>query len=278
MADVQYWDDELAKEIDEIQNLLDRIPGIVQDKEKAAAFDKIEEKLKAANNTKKTFKMETRLISDMKQRKQYEKRLTRLGEDLSHLKADLTAMKQDFERDNLIGGAHHDSDVEYDEEEGQKAGDQMLGEASKIQEKTQDSLDVTKQLIEESKEVGLSSLEELKRQRETLGRIDKEMDRVDGALGQAEKLIKQFGKRMASDRFIQCFAVINSLLLVGVIIFVIFFNDSSDSDSSSSASPSSPVTSTTSSDTTSNRYLRGTFVQTVAEMVLSSVVGDASNE
>jgi SNARE protein len=107
------------------------------------------------------------------------------------------------------------------EEDGQKAGDQMLGEAGRIQDKTQESLDYTKQLVAESKDVGLSSLEELKRQRETLNRIDQEADRIDTALDVAEKLVKNFGKRMASDKFIQCFSVLNVLLLVGVILYVV---------------------------------------------------------
>lgn len=33
--------------------------------------------------------------------------------------------------------------------------------------------------------------------------------------------IKQFGKRMATDSFIQCFAVVNCLLLLGVVLYAI---------------------------------------------------------
>ena len=38
---------------------------------------------------------------------------------------------------------------------------------------------------------------------------------------EAEKLLKQFGRRMASDHFIQCFTVINVLLLCGVILYAV---------------------------------------------------------
>ena len=40
-------------------------------------------------------------------------------------------------------------------------------------------------------------------------------------LARAEALVKQFGKRMAGDKFIQCFALLNCLLLVGVVIWAI---------------------------------------------------------
>lgn len=98
---------------------------------------------------------------------------------------------------------------------GQKAGDNMLKEAIDLQNKTQDSLGNTKAMIAASKEVGMSTLEELERQRDVLSNIEKEIDRVDDNLARAEALMKQFGKRMASDKFIQCFAVLNCLLLLG---------------------------------------------------------------
>jgi hypothetical protein len=76
-------------------------------------------------------------------------------------------------------------------------------------------------LIASSKEVGASTLEELERQRGVLTNIESETDRIDDNLARAEALLKQFGKRMASDSFIQCFAVINCLLLLGVILYAI---------------------------------------------------------
>jgi len=33
--------------------------------------------------------------------------------------------------------------------------------------------------------------------------------------------LKQFGKRMATDSFIQCFAMVNCLLLLGVVLYAI---------------------------------------------------------
>lgn len=218
---------------------MDEIPAITDRDGKQSAMDQAESKLKSASKTKKTLKMETRLVTDQQTRKTYETRLTRLGEDLSHLKADLSALKQDFQKEGLMDGAGGDDDFQYTEEDGQKAGDQMLNNARQTQDKTQESLDYTKQLVAESKDVGISSLEELKRQRETLDRIDQEADRIDTALDVAEKLVKNFGKRMASDRFIQCFAVVNVLLLVGVVLYAVFSGKSLST--AGSGSPENPV-------------------------------------
>ena len=74
----------------------------------------------------------------------------------------------------------------------------------------------------------MSTLEELQRQRETIQRINDDGNRMNDNLARAEQLLKQFGKRMASDKFIQCFALLNCLLLVGVVFYAIRKKDGDD--------------------------------------------------
>ena len=47
----------------------------------------------------------------------------------------------------------------------------------------------TKNLIAQSKEVGMATLEELERQRGVLENIDREVDRIDDNLARAENLV-----------------------------------------------------------------------------------------
>ena len=236
----------------------------LQDHEKVKEFSDIEKLLKSAQQTKKTLKLETRLVTDVRDRKSHEKTLANLTDELSNLKTDLENMKSNFEKEALMDGHGEDGIGDYDDEDAAAAGDAMLGEAAALQDKSQDSLDNIKNMVADSKEVGLTSLEELKRQRETLDRIDQEFDRVDGALDQADKLVKQFGKRMASDRFIQCFAVINVLLLVGVIVFSVVNGGKGSGEEA--AVPASPVaTAVTAAPQTvaptAVRFLRGSWEQ-----------------
>ena len=79
------------------------------------------------------------------------------------------------------------------EQDAIKGGDKMLADAANIQDKTQDALSNTKQLITEAKEVGISTLEELQRQREVLHNIEKETDRLDDNLSRTGQLLKTFG-------------------------------------------------------------------------------------
>lgn len=210
----------MTEEVDAIQHILDGVPSLSNPVERASAMEEADDRLRGAAGTKRSFKMEIRLVQDIKERRRLEGNLQKMDQELRTLKADLKALQADENRGELFisGGAGDGDDGEADPT---KAGTNMLNEASALQDKTQDSLQNTRNMIAASKEVGVSTLEELQRQREVINNIDKEADRLDDNLARAEALMKQFGKRMAGDKFIQCFAVINCLLLLGVVIFAI---------------------------------------------------------
>lgn len=214
---------------------MDNVPSLSDPVERASALDQAEERLKGAQGTKRSFKMETRLVQDVKQRRKLEKRLQKLDQELRALKADLKALQAEEGRGQLFIGAGGAGGAEGDEDPS-RAGSNMLNEAKELQNKTQDSLGNTKNLIAQSKEVGVSTLEELQRQREVIENIDKEADRMDDNLARSQALLKAFGKRMATDKFIQCFGVLNCLLLLGVIIYV-SVKDPSGEEEKSAISP-----------------------------------------
>jgi hypothetical protein len=254
-TDVQFWEDSLTTQIDELQSLINRIPAINNRIEKEAAIAQAGKYLKAANRDKKTLKLEVRLVTDPLVRRAHESRISQLEDNINSLKADLEALKQENSREVILGNGEED-DYFPTEKDGQKAGDQMLGKAKELQDKTQISLDYTKQLVEDSKEVGMSSLEELKRQRETLNRIDEGANRVDSALDVADKVMKAFGKRMASDKFIQCFSLLNVCLLVGLIAYI--FISGKSLGGNTSTSPESPIQ-TAAPTQPPQRFLRGSL-------------------
>ena len=165
--------------------------------------------------------METRLVGDPNQRRMYENKLKKLSEELSSCANDLKALKGGAQRGELFVGAKGGAGGQYGDMSGEEAGDMMLSDMNNIQDKTQTSLANTKNMVAASKEVGEATMDELLRQREQLRTIDSEAMRIEDNLNRADKLIKTFGKRMATDRFIQCFACINILLLVGVVIYII---------------------------------------------------------
>lgn len=224
MADIQYWEDSLVDEMDQIRSLLDSVQSLSDPIERATALEEADDKMRSATGMKRSFKMEIRLIQDQNLRSKYNKRFKKLDQEIRTLKADLKALQAEENRGELFvgtGGGDRDGSDGMDPT---MAGSHMLNEAKGLQDKTQDSLIKTKNMIAQSKEVGVSTLEELQRQREVINNIDKEADRMGDNLARAEALVKNFSKRMASDRFIQCFALLNCLLFCGVVIYAIIKN------------------------------------------------------
>ena len=60
-ADVQYWQDSLEDEISTIRDLLDAIPG-KSNMEKSSLLNETERKIRAAQGTKRSFKMEVSVV------------------------------------------------------------------------------------------------------------------------------------------------------------------------------------------------------------------------
>ena len=107
-------------------------------------------------------------------------------------------------------------------------------------------------MVAESKEVGMQTVEELQRQREQLKQTDAIVMEIENELNRADRLIKTFGKRMATDRLIQCFACVNILMVVGVVIYVVIKGGLKDNDEREN--PDNPVGGST---TEAARMLRG---------------------
>jgi len=206
--------------MEDVQRMVDIIPNLKDDMKRSSAIRKAEKYLKSANGTRRSFKMEIRLVQDPSQKQAIEQKFAQMSDRLKALAADVKALKQEEQRDELFVG-RHGGEEKVDEDDAIKKGDNMLKDASRLQDKTQESLENTKRLVAESKEVGMTTLEELQRQRQQIQDIDKQAMRMENELERADKLIKAFGKRMASDKFIQCCTCLNVLLMVGVVIYII---------------------------------------------------------
>ena len=83
----------------------------------------------------------------------------------------------------------------------EKVGDTMLNDMDNIQDKTKSSIRRTRAMIEDSKSIGMLSLQEQLRQREQLRRINEETNRVEQNLKRSDKLIMVFRRRMALWRW-----------------------------------------------------------------------------
>lgn len=235
--DIEYWDDSLTDEINTIRSLLNSVHSKRSHTERSAILSSVEKKIASTAGMKRALQVEIRLVSDPDVRRRYENRLVRHKEALSAVGSDLKALRANEHKGQLFVGASQVGPApSADDVNPEKAGDIALKEANVLQDRTAESLANTKRMIEESKEVGRETTEELQRQTQTIADIYEEALRTENRLVRAKKLIKIFGRRMMMDKLIQIFALVNICLLVGVVFFLIFHKGGSNSGQGGSGS------------------------------------------
>lgn len=141
--------------------------------------------------------METRLVSNPRQRRLYENKLSRLSEELGTCANDLKALMGDMQRGELSVGARGgtSSSGQDGEMTGEEAGDMMWNDMNDIQDKTKASLQNTKNMVAASKQVGDATMEELLRQREQIRTIDEEAMRIEDNSSRADRFEERLMKK-----------------------------------------------------------------------------------
>ncbi len=96
---------------------------------------------------------------------------------------------------------------------------EVLKEASSVQEKSLQSIGRMRQQIEVSKEVGAQTAIRLKDQTEQMKAIDTDVMKVKSNLSRADLLIRAFMRKMMTDKIIMGFMC---LIFVGVVVIIIY--------------------------------------------------------
>jgi hypothetical protein len=110
-------------------------------------------------------------------------------------------------------------------------------------------------MIEASKEIGYRTIEELRSQQDQIKDIEADVDALGSTLFRAEKLVVNFTRRMATDKIIQGFALINIIVMLSLIIYVVSTGKSlSPSNNSGNSGAISAPTFKPTSLPTSNIY------------------------
>jgi len=224
------WKEEYYNEVDNLSALVAGIrasaANTVTKLEPKALKIKLDEgdaNVQRIKEVKKSFGLELRLIKDRTIKSKFEADAKLLDTRVVNLVKDLRSLRDGMNRSELgerDGGANGGKGLISRDTKG-KGNDDLLEGAHLLQDKTMESLGRTTAMIEESKELGTASIQNLKDQREQIEGIGMEITNIDSKLKRAEKLIKNFTRRMASDKFIRIFAGINILVMGTLIIYVL---------------------------------------------------------
>lgn len=117
---------------------------------------------------------------------------------------------------------------------------QALAGALAIQDKSKESLNNTQRMIEASKGIARATNERLEEQTVQIGQITDDVMQIDDTLTRADKLIRTFSRRMATDRVILFFAFLVFVGIVGIVIYSALNPDQTDFYVPDQVKPPSP--------------------------------------
>lgn len=227
MSDIAYYNDDYSRHLDVLENFVKTFETSIDKITAGAACDSEVSRIK---DIKKSFGLELCLIKDKAVRAQYDSKAKEYEKRFNDCMKDIQAIKMKSDKNDLMKGT-----TKLTISTAGKTNDELLEGATKYQDQTVESLDRTKALIEQSKEVGTATLEVLKQQREQIKEIDVEVSNIDNNLKKAEKLLTGFARRMATDRMLQLLFGLNLCVLIAVIVYVIYTKKGFSTSSSTGA-------------------------------------------
>lgn len=207
MADIEYWRANYSDNIDELEQLVSPLKsGVMAESlrtdERTELIQSAEDKLKRVAQVKKSFSLEMRMLRDRTARADYERTMEALDKRVAELESEVRNAKAEGDRERLLAGGGSDGGARGKGEG--KTNDDYLKAAHGIQDKTVASVDHTLQMIEQSRDVGQATLEELQRQREQIdevrtgrGRGRRGRERAGGGGGGRAALCRHAAARIA---------------------------------------------------------------------------------
>ena len=96
---------------------------------------------------------------------------------------------------------------------------EVMQEATKVQDQSMLKVKRMQQQVEESRAVGIATAQKLKGQTDQLKSIDADIMKVKSNLARADVLLRAFMRKMATDKLIMGFMC---LIFIGVIVIIVF--------------------------------------------------------
>jgi len=237
-----YYDEEIQELCKDIsKKILKLNKGMVEGKNKQDFMREIEEDIK---KSQRIFKAMYRLVSKDGVDQTWKKKLAVHKGEISNLQHLLETAKEKSSKEELLGTSLSEKKkpdpkkkpkkAEDDDEvvevvasdkalSGKQKNDALADELFKeIYETQGDSLEIVKRLIDkadDTKAVAADSMEMLKKQREQLERIDKEMDELGSNITRGTNEIKSFMRRLATDKVIIILILLVVLAVLAIIIW-----------------------------------------------------------
>ncbi|KAE9023718.1 hypothetical protein PR003_g11629 [Phytophthora rubi] len=213
MAEISYYDADLSDAIEKLNDLMGKVakapPGV-----RPEMLAMADVKLKEMMELKKGFQLALRQAPRdqvVAFREKFEEHCARVEE----LSSEFRWAKAEQERNGLFGDrAAASAGARVTNGLGNK---ELLDKTVDIQSKTEQSLMSTAKMVEQSKEVAAATAEVLRGQREHIVEITDAVMGIEDSLQRADRLIRSFARRMATDRVILLFTFLVIVGIAGIV-------------------------------------------------------------
>eukprot|EP01084_Bolivina_argentea_P251563 421962_1 len=218
MSDVKYWESTYSKALGQFKDLIVKAEKSKQEVRDSAITDAAKS-ARRIDGIRRSYNLEVRLIKERMDKHIYQKDKDDKDKEYQALRTrmdDVKSKAMEEKKQLLVGSRPQNAGAS----EG-AAADKTLDQADKIQDMTEKKYENMITIIQDTEEVGGKASRGLIEHREQIGVITEDVMEIEDSLTRAERLIRSFSKRMATDRFIQCFACLNVSALVSIILYIV---------------------------------------------------------
>lgn len=235
MGDVKYWDGSYGKTLDELDTQV-KAAASTTGPEREAKLASATQCIKRLQGMKRSYNLEIKLMRDPEQKGIFQEEKNKKDARLTDLEAKLEEIrsKPNMEKATLFSRA-----VEVPVT---KTADQKLDQADAIQNKTEAKYKNMISVLQETEVTASNAAAQLQEDRNKINDITESVMEMEGSMERANKLIRVFGKRMATDKFIQAFGCLNIAALVAIIVYVVVKNVGLPGSSSTTVPPTPGTT------------------------------------
>lgn len=217
MSEISYWHEEFRKAVDEYEELVEKLECRMESTGSASMTENTmktcDEQYLKVLGIKKSCGLELKLVKDRTIKAEFEVKAKALEHQISETRQKHEDIKNQSEKNTLMEKSRGPVVTKG------RGNDDLLDEAHKIQDLTMESLERTKAMVEQSKEVATDTLTQLEDQKQQVLDVEKEIDIMDSNLTRAEKLIMNFTRRMAADGVFRTFCAVNIVILFALILY-----------------------------------------------------------
>ena len=215
--EIQVLDDEINSICTEVEDKLAafRKKRKAKRKEKEEMCDDLHERMSRARDVYSTYRIELREVLKEKGKLEFTT-WERKGHDnhkrIQMLVKEVQQLKTQIETDPL---RPEDKDKQ---DPNTWQAQEVIQEAKRVQEKSYDSLARSTKLVASAEAMGAETAVSLKAQTEQMKSTQQNITEVNAGIQRADKVLKQIGRRIATDKMIACLVLVLLLAIVGLIV------------------------------------------------------------